>query len=150
EQLDLSAAGSTYNLNGGILQAGAGSFVGTAGNLNGGGGTLQITGSGAFTDPFNGTLATGTVTTFDASSGTVTSVDIAGNLSGGGGIDFPGPATAPAFSFSGPPPYPGATVIQNGPLTATFNQIAASNLLDIVDSNSILNLSTSNAGLNQL
>jgi len=59
--------------------------------LNFAGGTLQITSTtaGAFTDPLDGTL-TGTSTIDAATTPGITTVTMAGNLSGTGGLTFTG------------------------------------------------------------
>ena len=146
-------AGSNFYLYGGTLQVAPGGLTGT-GNFNGGGGTLQIIDGGtsgtSFTDPYNGTLTSG-VTTIDASQdATVTNVTMAGMLQGGGGIKFIGSSASTAFSFGSNNTYTGATVLQTGTLTATLAQIGSSNLIELDNPASTLDLATATVGVNKL
>ncbi len=149
QTLDLSAVGSTYNLGGGILQVGDGGLAGTSGEgmLNFSGGTLQITSTtaGAFTDPLDSTL-TG-VSTIDAvTTPGITSVTLAGNLSGQGGITFEG-AAGTTFQFTGTNSYTGPTTISGGTLDVTGANIASSSALNIVGANTVANLTVEAGGL---
>ena len=58
QTLNLSTVGATYNLDGGVLDAAAGTLMGTTGEgtLNFGGGTLQPPTGGTLTDALDGTL----------------------------------------------------------------------------------------------
>jgi len=139
-------AGGTLAINGGVLSVGAAAFTG-AGALNFGGGTLKLTDTIApatFIDNFSGgTLANGTVSTIDASTGAFTTVTINQNLSNlsagspGGGITFIGTdgnnGTQPTmFSFGGTNTYTGPTTIAGGTLNATAANIQNSSALNIL------------------
>ena len=147
QTIDLSSVGSQYNLNGGILQVGSTTLVGTSGQgtLNFGGGTLQVTTPGAFTNALDGVL-TGTSTIDAATMPGVTSFVQAGNLSGAGGIVFSG-TSGTAFQFSGANTYTGATTILGGTLDSSLSDVASSSALNI-GSGGVLNLTTSTAGVN--
>jgi uncharacterized protein YhjY with autotransporter beta-barrel domain len=147
QTIDLSTAGGAYNLNGGILQVNNSTLVGTSGEgtLNFGGGTLQIMAAGAFTDSLDGTL-TGAGATIDAvTTPGVTTVTMAGNLSGNGGITFNGSAGT-VFSFAGVNTYTGATTINSGTLDANGVDIVNSSALNI-GALGTLNLTLANGGL---
>jgi fibronectin-binding autotransporter adhesin len=146
QTLDLSAVGSSYNLGGtGILQVGSGGLVGTTGEgrLNFAGGTLQITSTGTFTDPLDGTL-TGTSTMDATTTAGITTVTMGGNLSGAGGITFEGSAGT-TFHFAGTNTYTGATTIASGTLNASQADITHSSAL-IMGSTGVLNLTLASGG----
>jgi fibronectin-binding autotransporter adhesin len=141
--LDLSAIGSSYTLGGsGILQIGNAQLVGTSGEgtLNFAGGTLQITNAGTFTDHLDGTL-TGNSTIDGSTTPGVTSVTLAGNLSGTGGIIFNG-ATATNFQFGGTNTYTGLTEIASGMLNVSPADIMHSSqlIIGVPGSTGVLNL----------
>ncbi|HEV3271447.1 MAG TPA: autotransporter domain-containing protein [Candidatus Methylacidiphilales bacterium] len=132
QTLDLSAVGASYTLGGtGILQVAHGSLAGTTGEgtLNFGGGTLQMTSAGTFTDGLDGTL-TGTSTIDAVTTPGVTSVTMGGNYSGTGGITFAGGAGT-TFQFAGTNTYTGPTGISSGTLNATQGNITNSSALNI-------------------
>ena len=154
QTIDLSAAGGIYNLNtGGTLATGASGFVAGGGALNFGGGTLLLTGGGTFTDPFTTqhTLASGTISTIDATTidpthGAFTSV-VMGSLTGSGGINFNGISGTTIFTFNGTNNYTGVTQITAGTLTTNASNVEYSSLLDVVSSNSVLNLNVDAGGV---
>jgi uncharacterized protein YhjY with autotransporter beta-barrel domain len=149
--LDLSAVGSSYSLNGGILKLANGALVGTAadGMLNFGGGTLEITSAGAFTDALSGRL-TGGVSLIDATSAgvAVTNVMLTGTLTGTGGINFQGTPGVTTFTMTGPNTYTGPTGIISGTLDVTGAGIANSSALNIGNTGTLaLDLTGSPGGL---
>ena len=103
-----------------------------------------------------GTLATGTISTIDASVGTVTTVTIAQNLTGGGGIrligtDGTGGNALTNFTFTGDNDYTGATINcgRNPGRPAAANIQNSSSISILATNNSIgtLNLNLAANGL---
>ncbi|MCE0496397.1 MAG: autotransporter domain-containing protein, partial [Methylacidiphilales bacterium] len=86
--------------------------------------------------------------TVDSSAGA--SVEMAGALSGGGGIKFLGTGTNTAFTFGSANSYTGSTVIEDGTLTANLSQIGSSTLINIFNSSSVLDYQTVGGGTDKL
>lgn len=148
------AVNGILNLNGGTLKIDPVNLTTTgAGILNFGGGTLKFTNGPIFVDPFstNHTLAANSVSTIDASLGTMGLV-VLDNLTGSGGITFLGTdgtngTTLTTFFLGGTNNYTGATTIAGGTLVANGADIANSSSLNINGSTSVLNLTLAAGGL---
>ncbi len=133
QHITLNGPGAAYNLGGtGILQVNQDTLSvaqGATFNFTAGNGTLQIMSTGTFTDNINSVLMGNAIIDAATTPG-VTTVTMAGDLSGPGGITFEGGA-ATTFQFTGDTTYTGATGIASGTLNATSAQIADSSALII-------------------
>jgi autotransporter-associated beta strand protein len=123
QTLDLTTAGSVYNLNGGTLQTGTIKGSGSAaGRLNFGGGALQAIGAALLTDSLNGTVSN--TSTLDTTNH---NIFLNGNLGGSGGFNIIGNNVV---FLDGANTFTGAINVNSGTLQATIANLS-SNAINI-------------------